>query len=208
MYYGPFITSALFLEAPMSHPRQQWRKLLLTAFPSLMTILFFLPAAGAAQEITGTILGTVTDTSGAIVANAQVTITNTDRRAVVRSVKTNSAGAYNAPLLPVGHYSVSIEASGFQKVVETNIMLNVSDKRAVNASLQVGNVASTVTVQANALQVNTESDAATGLITGTQVRARPAKPQLRGTGATPARRQRRYRRCSLRRRQRAQWQYE
>ena len=154
----------------MSHPRQQWRKLLLTAFPSLMTILFFLPAAGAAQEITGTILGTVTDTSGAIVPNAQVTITNTDRRAVVRSVKTNSAGAYTAPLLPVGHYSVSIEASGFQKVLETNIMLNVSDKRAVNASLQVGNVASTVTVQANALQVNTESDAATGLITGTQVR--------------------------------------
>src|SRR3984885_8468167 len=159
-----------FWRHPMSHPRQQWRKLLLTAFPSLMTILFFLPAAGAAQEITGTILGTVTDASGAIVPNAQVTITNTDRRAVVRSVKTNSAGAYTAPLLPVGHYSVSIEASGFQKVLETNIMLNVSDKRAVNASLQVGNVASTVTVQANALQVNTESDAATGLITGTQVR--------------------------------------
>jgi outer membrane receptor protein involved in Fe transport len=155
----------------MPSPTKQRRKLCLAVFPvAFAALLLVLSPYAAAQEITGTILGTVTDNSGAVVPNAKVTVTNTDRGAVARTAKTNSAGTYNAPLLPVGHYSVSIEAPGFQKVVETNIMLNVNDKRSVNASLQIGNIASTVTVQANALQVNTESDAATGLITGTQVR--------------------------------------
>ena len=147
------------------------RKLLFAVCPALLGGLALVSSADVhAQEITGTLLGTVTDNSGAIVPGAKVTITNTDRGAVVRTTKTNGSGSYNAPLLPVGHYSIAIEAPGFDKVIETNIILNVNDKRAVNASLRIGNVASTVTVQADALQVNTESDAATGLITGTQVR--------------------------------------
>jgi len=124
----------------------------------------------AAQEVTGTISGTVTDSSGAVVPGAKVTITNTDRNAVVRTAKTSKAGDYSAPLLPIGHYSVTIEAPGFKKTTQANIVLDVNDKRSVNAALQVGSNSETVTVEANALQVNTESDAATGLITGTQVR--------------------------------------
>ncbi len=155
----------------MSSALKSWRTLRSAGCCTLLGALALAgPARAHAQEITGTILGTVTDSSGAIVPNARVTVTNTDRGAVIRTDTTNSAGKYNAPLLPVGHYSVSIEAPGFQKVTQTDIMLNVNDRRAVNAMLQIGNVASSVTVQANALQVNTESDAATGLITGTQVR--------------------------------------
>ncbi len=124
----------------------------------------------SAQEVTGTILGTVTDGTGAVVPNAKVTITNTDRNTVIRTTKTGKAGEYSAPLLPVGHYTVTIDAANFRKVTEADIILNVNDKRVVDVTLQVGSADETVTVQANALQVNTESDAATGLITGTQVR--------------------------------------
>jgi outer membrane receptor protein involved in Fe transport len=133
-------------------------------------LLLAAPLASRAQEITGTILGTVTDGSGAVVSGAQVTITNTDRHAIERTLPTNKGGQYSAPLLPVGRYDVTIEAPNFKKVTESDIILNVNDKRIVNAALEVGSVAETVSVQANALQVNTESDAATGLITGTQVR--------------------------------------
>jgi outer membrane receptor protein involved in Fe transport len=122
------------------------------------------------QEVTGTILGTVTDGTGAVVSGAEVAITNTDRNAVVRTVKTSKAGEFSAPLLPVGHYSLTVTAKGFRTVAETDIMLNVNDKRSVSVTLQVGSDTETVTVQANALQVDTESAAATGLITGTQVR--------------------------------------
>jgi outer membrane receptor protein involved in Fe transport len=137
-------------------------------------LLAFLLAMGtgplAAQEITGTILGTISDSTGALVPGAKVTITNVDRNAVLRTVKTGNAGEYSAPLLPVGQYLVTIEAAGFKKTTQTGITLNVNDKRTVNAALEVGGNDETVSVQANALQVNTESDAATGLITGTQVR--------------------------------------
>ena len=112
-----------------------------------------LPAA--AQNSTGELDGTVRDSSGAVVPGAKVIITNIDRGAVERTVPTNKAGDYTAPLLPVGHYTVTVEAPNFKKITEDGIILNVNDKRIVNASLQVGSVAETVTVQANALAVNT-----------------------------------------------------
>ena len=123
-----------------------------------------------AQEVTGTILGIVTDSSGAVVPGAKVTITNTDRNAVERTAKTSKEGEYSAPLLPIGHYSVTIETPGFKKTTQTDIILNVNDRRSVAVVLEVGSDSETVTVEANALQVNSDSDAATGLITGTQVR--------------------------------------
>lgn len=123
-----------------------------------------------AQEVTGTILGLVTDSTGAVVPNAKVTITNTDRRAVIRTVKSSRTGEYTAPLLPIGHYTVAVEASGFKKIETSNITLNVNDKLSINAALEVGDVSQTVSVQADALQVDTQSSAATGLITGVQVR--------------------------------------
>ncbi len=128
------------------------------------------PVRLQAQEVTGTILGTVTDASGAVVRDAQVTVTNTDRNAQERVVTSNSSGEYSAPQLPIGHYSVKVEAPGFKSFEENNITLNVNDQRTVKVKLSVGDVNATVSVQANALQVDTQSAAATGLITGTQVR--------------------------------------
>src|SRR5690348_5126174 len=92
-------------------------------------ILFVLGAV--AQETTGTILGTVTDASGAIVRGATVTVTNTDRNTVERTVSTTDSGAYVAPVLPIGHYSISIAASGFKTFTKSGLQLNVSDRLAV-----------------------------------------------------------------------------
>ena len=139
---------------------------------ALSLLLFAGPATGIsfAQEITGTILGTVTDSSGAIVPNAKVSLTNTDRNAVIRTLKTDKNGSYNAPQLPIGHYTVSVEMKGFKRADETGITLNVNDKLDKNEVLSIGNISETVSVEASALQVDTQSAAATGLITGTQVR--------------------------------------
>jgi len=129
--------------------------------------------AAAGQEITGQIRGTVTDSTGAVVPNATVNITNTDRNQLVRTLKTDGAGDYVAPLLPVGHYSVSAEATSFKRFVQKDIVLNVSDRLTVDAKLQAGAATETITVEAQALSINLENAAVEGVITGTQVRELP-----------------------------------
>src|SRR4051812_11765782 len=132
--------------------------------------VFFFCSLLISQETTGTIVGTVKESTGAILPNATVTVTNTDRNAVIRTVKTNSDGNYVAALLPVGHYSVSIAAPGFKTSTTNNLQVNVSDRLAVNATLAAGQVSEVVNVEAPALLVDTQSAAATGLIDGTQIR--------------------------------------
>src|SRR2546423_4852416 len=132
-------------------------------------ILAVLTVAAAAQNITGSIAGTVKDPSGAVLPKATVTLTNTDTGVVMRTVKTDASGNYSAPLLPIGHYSVTIEGPGFVKFVQQGIELNVNDKLTVNAQLQVGATGETVVVEANPLQVETQSAAAVGVVTATQI---------------------------------------
>src|SRR5258708_9318823 len=120
------------------------------------------------QEITGQIRGIVTDASGAVIANATVTITNVDRHQVVRTLETNSAGEYVAPFLPVGRYSLSIEIKGFRKFVKNDIELNFTDRLAVDAALQPGAVTETVSVEAHRLHGNPPHITPAAPITGTQ----------------------------------------
>src|SRR5260370_39930156 len=94
--------------------------------------------AAWAQEVTGSISGTVTDSKGGAVPNAKVTITNSDQQVVVRALTTDQRGQYVAPLLPVRHYSVSVEGAGFKKIKHSGFVLNVTDKLAVNLTLAVG----------------------------------------------------------------------
>jgi hypothetical protein len=122
-----------------------------------------------AQEITGQIRGTVTDASGAVVPNAVVIVTDTDTNQVIRSLHSGQAGDYVAPLLPVGHYAVSVEAAGFKRYVKSGIVLNVSDRLTEDAVLQTGAASETVTVEAEPMQVNLESSVSEGLIEGKQV---------------------------------------
>jgi Carboxypeptidase regulatory-like domain/TonB dependent receptor/TonB-dependent Receptor Plug Domain len=135
-----------------------------------LALLLFVCLPVFAQQTTGTIVGAVTDTSGAVVPKATVTVTNLDTNAVVRTVTTNDAGEYAAPLLPVGHYSVQVASGGFKTSTKTGIELNVNDRLSVNIALAPGNAQETINVEANANQVETQSATSQGLITGTQVR--------------------------------------
>jgi len=121
------------------------------------------------QEITGNIAGTVTDVSGAAVPNATVTVKNINTN-VVKTYKTDGEGRYVATLLPIGIYSVAVDAKGFSKYLKTNIELNVNERVTVSPQLKVGTSDQVVEVQAEAEQVDTQSAAAVGLVNGTQVR--------------------------------------
>src|SRR5882724_4269246 len=110
----------------------------LSSVLAVLCILAISSGRVLAQATTGTILGTVTDPSGATVPNAMVTIRNTDRNAVVRTVKTNGIGEYTAPQLPIGHYSVNVEAPNFKSSTTSNLTLNVNDNLHVKAILEVG----------------------------------------------------------------------
>ncbi len=124
-----------------------------------------------AQETTGTIGGTVLDASGAPVPGATVSITALDRKIEVRTTKTDGAGAYSAPLLPVGTYSVTVEAKGFKTSVKKGIALNASDSLTISVRLEVGDVKETVTVEAAPFQVQLQHGAVqSNTINGTQIR--------------------------------------
>lgn len=140
---------------------------------SVIALAFLLACSAIAvnaQNITGSISGTVTDEKGGAVPKVAVTLTNTDQNIVVRTVTTDEQGQYVAPLLPIGRYKVTAELTGFKKAEQTGIVLNVNDKLSVNLTLQVGTVTEVVTVEANPLEVETQSAMPAGLITGTQVR--------------------------------------
>lgn len=139
------------------------------AFPFLIAAIALAGASSWAQEVTGNISGTVKDSSGAVVPNAAVTITNTDKNIVARTTTTNQAGQYTAPLLPVGHYSVAAEANGFRKTSQNNIPLNVNDSLSINFILQVGGSEQSVTVEASPMQVDTQNAQAQTVITATQI---------------------------------------
>jgi hypothetical protein len=123
-----------------------------------------------AQDITGTIEGSVLDASGAGVPGAKVTITNTDRNQVVRTSTTDPSGNYSAPLIPVGTYAVKVEATGFKTVSRTGVVLNVNDDLKINMPLEVGSLTESVEVKADAAQVELATPAESTTITGTQVR--------------------------------------
>lgn len=127
----------------------------------------------AAQDITGSIVGIIKDANGAVVPGATVTIRNTDKNVVARTVNSNEEGSYSAPFLLAGHYSVTVEAAGFKKFVKTDIELNVNSRIAVDATLEAGAVNEEVTVAAGAVQIETQTATAAGLVSKIEVRELP-----------------------------------
>jgi hypothetical protein len=120
-------------------------------------LVFLLAATSAQAQIdTGSITGTVTDHSGAVVSGAKVTVTNEGTN-VSATTTTNSNGEYVATSLKVGTYSVSVEQAGFQKSVHTGIILNVQDRKQVDATLELGSVTQAVNVAGDVSLVQTET---------------------------------------------------
>ena len=98
------------------------------------------------QNLTGTINGSVSDSSGAMVPGATVTIANAETGVVERSIKTDSGGRYQAPALLAGTYRITIQANGFAPVVVASVPLNVDQSIPVNITLKLGTVTSQVSV--------------------------------------------------------------
>lgn len=138
--------------------------------PSLAAVLAMAPALLVAQEVTGNISGIVVDPTGAAIPNASVIIKDASRNQVMKTIATDGAGEFTATLLPLGTYSISAEANGFKQLVKSNIELHVNDRLNIRMELQIGATSEQVTVEATTLQVETQSPAASSLISGTEVR--------------------------------------
>src|SRR5579864_9527426 len=133
----------------------------------LLAAFFVLFAAHAlAQE--GTIVGTVTDPSGAAVPNASITLTNTDT-GQQKTINTNGEGQYVAADIRIGRYIVRAQAPGFKVGERKDVALQVGDRTRVNFALEVGNAQETITVEANTIAVQTDSGEVSGVITGQQI---------------------------------------
>ncbi len=129
-----------------------------------------LPGTMRAQNLTGAIDGVVHDSSGAAVPNARVTIRNTDQNLVERTVSSDGQGQFTAPLLATGHYSVTVEATGFATTTVSHIAVSVNQPVSVPVTLSLGKTTQTVNVTANPVAPQVETTAACTLLDGAQVR--------------------------------------
>lgn len=122
-------------------------------FAVLAMVLGFASTAVFAA-VTGSISGTVRDTQGAVLPGVTVRLQNVET-GVAQTIVTDSAGFYNFPALPLGHYDVTFEKSGFGNYEQTNIVINVDTARRVDATLRVGSSHAKVTVTETQAQVDT-----------------------------------------------------
>jgi hypothetical protein len=121
-----------------------------------------------AQTPTGVIQGTVTDTSGSVVPDAQVTVS--DQATNIRwSTRTNDVGDYRVPFLPPGRYSVSVERPGFARQVFHGFAVEVDRTIRVNFSIAPGELTQTVEVNAQSQLIDTETSATGKVVTGKQI---------------------------------------
>ena len=133
-----------------------------------LLIVLFACSTGFAQN-TGSITGTVTDPSGATVANAKVAVTSADR-GLNLTTTTNSDGEYSVPALSAGSYDVSVVATGFKKFEAKGVVLRVAQKARVDVGLQVGSSTTEVTVEGqDVAQVETQSSDLAGVVTGKEI---------------------------------------
>src|SRR6266478_1652522 len=134
----------------------------------VLLVALALPLASPAQD-TGYISGTITDKSGAVVAGADVVITNTSG-SLTRTTNTNSDGAYVVAGLPGATYNIIVTAKGFSKYSARGVVLDVAQKSRIDIQLTVGAVTEVVEVTGEAVaQVETTSSALTSTLTGKQI---------------------------------------
>lgn len=119
------------------------------------SLLLVVPSASA-QVTSGTITGTVTDSSGASLPGVKITITNVQKNDS-KDYTTDEAGAYNAPFLIPGTYRVAAEKAGFKRATSTDVILNVDDKARVDITLSVGDIQELVEVSAASPLIRVES---------------------------------------------------
>ena len=147
-------------------------KVIRSGFLALLLALALGSLPLLAQEITGTISGTVTDPSGAVVPTATVTVTQTATKAV-SATTTTSAGVFFFTSLPIGDYDLTVSKEGFKQYIRSGIHLDVNQKLAFNVALEVGVATQKVTVTGEAPAIETSTALVANLVGATQTQALP-----------------------------------
>src|SRR5487761_92903 len=142
------------------------------SFVAALAVGFFITAPAHAQVVGATLSGIVADASGAVMPQAQVSITNV-ATGVTRVVTTNSAGLYTAPNLLPGNYRVTVSARGFKTQVRSGITLTVGAQQVLNVTMQLGQVTQTVQVTGAAPAVQLASSNISAVVNSTTVRQLP-----------------------------------
>src|SRR5205807_3798401 len=133
---------------------------------ALLVMVLGISFQASAQE--ATIVGTVTDPSGSVIANAKITAKNVET-GLVHTITTNEACQFVLPDLHIGHYDVKVEATGFKAAEQKGIVLQVGDRARVDSQMQVGGATETVTVEAAPIRVQTDTGEVSNVITDLQV---------------------------------------
>jgi hypothetical protein len=153
------------------HPVSKWRAFLVPLF--VLATLLFTPG-GLRAQIAGTanVQGTVTDSTGAVVASASVALTN-EATLVKRTTVSDASGVYLFPNVPIGTYDLSVTAAGFKTYEQKGIVLEVGSSIAINPALTVGTASQSIEVQAEALALQTEDATFKQTIDHTEVNEMP-----------------------------------
>jgi hypothetical protein len=139
---------------------------------TLVVLILSFPPVVWGQTATGQITGTVKDSSGAVMPQVKITVSN-QSTGFARNTVSDDAGTYSFPLLPVGIYSVTGEQQGFSIAKRSEIKLNVDQVLRIDLDMSVGTTADTVTVQANAVAIDSETSAIGTMVTSRQVTELP-----------------------------------
>src|SRR5229473_5707210 len=148
---------------------------------SLAAAVLFLTMPAQTQTVFGTILGTVTDPSGAVLLNVVITVTNQGEN-ISRDVRTDAQGNYQAENMKAGLYTVSAKTTGFKDMVLTDVRLDARQTVRADMKLTMGSMEEKITVEAVPELINTESQTISASIGSTEVLELPAN--YRGAGTT------------------------
>ncbi|MCC7341230.1 MAG: TonB-dependent receptor [Bryobacterales bacterium] len=148
----------------------------LCVLAAICTLLMVAPAPRLlAQILYGSIIGNVTDASGASVPGAAVTVTNLET-GVSREVSSNSAGAFNAPTLQAGIYAVKVNAPGFRSAEVTKVVVSINNATRINVRLELGQVTESITVTDAAAALQTDRAEVRAEVTAKQLVNLPVPP--------------------------------
>ncbi|HLA09198.1 MAG TPA: carboxypeptidase regulatory-like domain-containing protein [Pyrinomonadaceae bacterium] len=140
--------------------------------PGFLFLVLIAVCSAFAQTVGASIQGTVTDSTGALIDSAKVTVRNVGTGST-KDIATDNAARYHLPLLQPGEYEVQVSAPGFQTASLKGIKLAVGEDRVLDVALSPGQISSTVTVLADTSGVNTTSSALSGLVNDRLIRDLP-----------------------------------
>jgi hypothetical protein len=144
---------------------------------TLVAYAALLPPGAAAQGITGSITGTITDATGAVIPGATVTVRETSTNAT-HSVTTSDVGSYTVPQLPPGHYTVNVSKESFTSFKQTDVVLSIDQTEQINAQLNPGAASQTVEVTAAPPAIQTDTSSIGAVIDSQAIRNTPLNGRL------------------------------